>query len=76
MNPHTYENRLDALRAITNLNSCTYYLAHGEHTRPDYTARKIRNANRFYIHAKRYFYAGTLHAKKSGALTIHDLHAL
>lgn len=73
--PHTYTTRSDAQKAIAGLNSGIYYLAHGEYERPDYTARKLRNGNRYYIHARRYFYAGTLHARKSGALTIQDLHA-
>jgi len=72
----TYATRAEAQKAIAGLNSGTYYLAHGEYERPDYTARKIRNDDRYYIHARRYFYTGTLHAKKSGALTIYDLHEL
>jgi nitric oxide reductase large subunit len=74
--PHTYATRADAYKAITGLNSGVYYLAHGEYERPDYTARKLRNSNRYYIHARRYFYAGTLHAKKSGPLTVYDLDSL
>jgi len=74
--PHTYATRADAQKAIAGLNSGIYYLAHGEYERPDYTARKIRNGGRYYIHARRYFYAGTLHAKKSGPLTIYNLEAL
>jgi hypothetical protein len=73
--PHTYTTRADAKKAIVGLNSGTYYLAHGEYERPDYTARKIRNGDRYYIHARRYFFAGTFYARKSGPLTIHDLHA-
>lgn len=76
MTTHTYTTLVDALKAITSLNSGTYYLAYGEYARPDYTARKIRNGARYYIHAKRYFYAGTINAPKSGALTIRDLHSL
>jgi len=74
--PHTYTTRADAQKAVASINSGTYCLSHGEYERPDYTARKIRNGDRYYIHVRRYFFAGTLHAKKSGALTIHDLHAL
>jgi len=74
--PHTYATRADAQKAITGLNSSIYYLAHGEYERPDYTVRKLRNGNKYYIYARRYFFAGTLHAKKSGSLAIYDLDLL
>ena len=73
--PHTYATRADAQKAIAVLNSGVYYLAHGEYERPDYTARKLRNGDRYYIYARRYFYAGTLCAKESGPLAICDLEA-
>ena len=72
----TYATRAEAQKVIVGLNSGTYYLAHGEYERPDYTARKIRNGDRYYIHARRYFFAGTLYARKSGPLTIYNLEAL
>ena len=72
----TYATRAEAQKVIVGLNSGTYYLAHGEYERPDYTARKLRNGDRYYIYARRYFYAGTLHAKKSGALTVYDLDSI
>lgn len=72
----TYVTRAEAKKVISVLNSGIYYLAHGEYERPDYTARKIRNGGRYYIHARRYFYTGTLHAKKSGALTVYDLDSI
>jgi hypothetical protein len=72
----TYATRAEAQKVIVGLNSGTYYLAHGEYERPDYTARKIRSGDRYYIHARRYFYAGTLHAKKSGPLTVYDLDSI
>lgn len=74
--PQTYATRADAQKAIAVLNSGTYYLAHGEYERPDYTARKLRNGDKYYIYARRYFFAGTLHAKKSGALTVYDLDSI
>jgi hypothetical protein len=74
--PHTYVTRAEAQKVIAGLNSGTYYLAHGEYERPDYTARKLRNGDRYYIYARRYFYAGTLHAKQSGPLTVYDLDSL
>ncbi len=74
--PQTYATRAEAQKAIAVLDSGTYYLSHGEYERPDYTVRKLRNGDRYYIHVRRYFYAGTLHAKKSGALTIYDLDSI
>lgn len=68
-NTQTYATRADALKAIANLNEGIYYLSHGEYARPQYTARKLRNGNRYYIYARRYYYAGTFNAPKSGALT-------
>ena len=75
-NPHTYTDRADAIAAKDSLNSGDYYLAPGEYARPDYAARKIRGGSRYYLYARRYYYAGTLHAKKSGPVTIQDLHNL
>jgi hypothetical protein len=72
----TYATRAEAQKVIVVLDSGTYYLSHGEYERPDYTARKIRNGDRYYIHVRRYFFAGTLHAKKSGPLTIYDLDSI
>ena len=65
----TFATRSEALAEIKSLNSGTYYLAHGEYARPDYTARKVRGEDRFYIHAKRYFFAGTFYAVPSGPVT-------
>jgi len=73
--PHTYATRADAQKAIAALNSGTYYLAHGEYERPDYIVCELCGGNKYYIHVCRYFYAGTLNAKKSGALAIYDLEA-
>ena len=62
----TFATRLEAQSIIAKLNSGTYSLAHGEYERPDYTVRKVRGENSYYIHAKRYFYAGTFNATPSG----------
>lgn len=61
-----FKTKESATAYASKLNSGTYYLAHGEYERPDYTARKIRNENTYYIHAKRYFFAGTFYATPSG----------
>lgn len=62
----TYATRNEALTVVERLNSGTYYLAHGEYGRPDYTVRKVRGEDRYYIHARRYYYAGTLNVRPSG----------
>ena len=62
----TFATRQEAQATIAKLNSGTYRLAHGEYERPDYTARKVRGEDCFYVHAKRYYYAGTFNAMPSG----------
>jgi len=62
----TYSTHAEAHAAKTILNAATYYLAYGEYERPCYTVRKVRGMDSYYIHAKRYFYAGTFYAMKSG----------
>ena len=66
---NTYKTRKDALDAVDDLDSQTYYLAHGEYERPHYKVRKVRNMDLYYIHVTYYFYAGTLYAKTDGALS-------
>jgi hypothetical protein len=56
----TFSTRSEAQAVIAGLDSATYYLSHGEYERPTYTARKVRGESRYYIHAKRFFYNGTL----------------
>jgi hypothetical protein len=65
----TYNTRKEAQAIVNQLDSMTYNLAHGEHSRATYTARKVRGEDAYYIHAKRYYYAGTLNARKSGPLS-------
>lgn len=64
----TFATRKEAQAIIDELDSYVYELAHGEYERPDYTARKVRGEDRYYIHARRYYYAGTFHARPSGGL--------
>jgi len=61
-----YATKALAIAALDILNAGTYYLSHGEYERPHYTARKVRGQDAYYIHAKRYFYAGTFYATPSG----------
>lgn len=65
----TYDTRAEAQAVVDALDSTTYELRHGEHSRPDYTARKVRGENRYYIHARYKYYAGTFYARQSGALS-------
>ena len=71
----TFTSRAEAQSVVDTLNSGTYYLAHGEYARPEYTVRKVRGGSEFYIHARRYYYAGTLHARPSGPLSWEDINS-
>ena len=70
----TFATKAEAEAVIAKLDNCTYILAHGEYERPDYTARKIRGEDRYYIFAKRYFYANTFYAAKSGPVDTETVH--
>ncbi len=65
----TFSTRAEAQELADRLNVGTYYLSHGEYERPDYTVRKVRGKDRYYIYVRRYYYAGTFFAGKSGPLT-------
>lgn len=64
----TFATREEAKSIIAELNSACYILAHGEYERPYYTVRKVRGEDSYYIHARRYYYSGTFHARPSGTL--------
>ena len=70
----TFNTRKEALSALSEYDKGTYYLSHGEYSRPCYTVRKIANEDKYYIYAKRYYYVGTFNTKKSGALTEDDMY--
>lgn len=72
MGTATFATRTEVLTVVAGLNSATYYLAHGEYARPDYTVRKVRGGNKFYIHARRYYYGGTFNARPSGPLSVNS----
>ena len=61
----TYSTKTAATIAAGRLADATYFLSHGEYERPFYTARKVRGQDAYYVHAKRYFYAG-MDARPSG----------
>ena len=64
----TFTTKAEAQAVINKLDSGLYYLSHGEYERPHYTVRKLRGKDRYYIHAERFFYAGTFYAAKGGAI--------
>jgi len=68
----TFATRTEALAIVAGLDSATYYLAHGEYERPTYTVRKVRGESKYYIHAKRFYYAGTFNARQSGPLSVNS----
>ena len=70
----TFATKAEAQAVIVKLDKRTYILAHGEYERPHYTARKIRGEDRYYIHTKRYFFAGTFYAAKSGPVDTETAH--
>ena len=63
-----YKTRKSAQDAINDLDQIIYHLSHGEYTRPHYTARKVRGADRYYIHVRYHYYEGAFYSKKSGKL--------
>ena len=65
----TFASKSEALAIVAGLDSGTYYLAHGEYERPTYTVRKVRGESSYYIHARRYYYSGTLNQRPSGPLS-------
>ena len=69
----TFQTRAIAQSVIGRLESGTYYLSHGEYSRPHYIVRKVRGVDRYYIHAIRNFYADTFNARPSGPLTWEDI---
>lgn len=64
-----FDTREEAKAFLEKYDSGTYYLHHGEYSRPNYSVRKIRNENAFGIYVTRYYYPTTLNAKKDGFLT-------
>lgn len=67
-----FKTRQEAQAIVDKLDSKAYHLRHGEYERPQYHVRKERMGRRFYIHARYYFYAGTLYPAPSKALAWHD----
>lgn len=54
-----FPTRSEAQQKIEELDQSVYYLAHNEYERPEYTARKVRNKDQYYIHIDRYFYGAS-----------------
>lgn len=68
----TFATRSEAQAIVKGLDAATYYLAHGEYERPTYTVRKVRGESSYYIHAKRFYYAGTFNQRPSGPLSVNS----
>jgi hypothetical protein len=66
-----YDTKADALAIKAKLDGGTYYLAHGEYERPDYSVRKIRGGDGYYLHARYYYFPGTFYARTNGPLLAH-----
>ena len=49
----------------------TYYLRHGEYERPDYTPRRYKDG--WGIHAKHYYFSGTLYAPEDGRVSLDHI---
>lgn len=64
----TFNTRKEAQEIVAALDSRQYMLSHGEYARPDYTVRKVRGQDRFYIHVQHFYYRGTFGAPKDGGL--------
>jgi len=72
----TKKEALDFLKSVQRLESSldetffypkgTYYLAHGEYSKPDYQPRRYKDG--WGIHVKYYFYSGTCYAPKDGRI--------
>ena len=69
MKSYSTTDRAEAQAIANALDSRTYYLAHGEHSRPDYTVRKKRGRDEFEIYAKYYYFAGTYHRRPNGPIS-------
>ena len=51
-----FRTRSEAQQKVAELDQSVYYLAYNEYERPEYTARKVRNKDQYYIHIHPYFY--------------------
>ena len=61
----TKKEALDFLKSVFYPKG-TYYLAHGEYSKPDYQPRRYKDG--WGIHVKYYFYSGTCYAPKDGRI--------
>lgn len=68
MNAYTTTDRSKAKAIAKKLDSTTYYLGHGEYSRPDYKVRKVRGEGKYEIYAKYQYYAGTYNRKQNGPI--------
>ena len=74
MSTYNTSDKAAAKAIATKLDNAVYYLGHGEHSRPQYTVRKVRGFAKFEIYAKYFYYTGTLHRKPNGAISTETAH--
>lgn len=74
MSTYTTIDKASAKAIAAKLDNATYYLGHGEHSRPQYTVRKVRGSDKFEIYAKYSYYAGTFNQKPSGPICTETAH--
>jgi len=79
----TKKEALDYLRSIPQLvesaqrpgvfrRTGTYYLNHGEYSRPEYSVRRYKDG--WGVHVKYFYYPGTLYVPKDGRLLYDPWH--
>lgn len=74
MKTAVFKTRIEAAKALAAFDRGIYHLQHGEHSRPDYTVRKVRNGEGYEIYRRRHYYIGTLNTKPNGPLTEEEIY--
>ncbi|HNQ19450.1 MAG TPA: hypothetical protein PKI46_00150 [Bacteroidales bacterium] len=58
------------------ITSNRYTLRHGEYEQPDYSIRKEKGSNDYYIYVRYYFYNNTINAPINGRISPEELEYL
>ena len=74
MTTYTTADRNQAKSIAQSLDDATYYLSHGEYSRPEYTVRKVRGKDKYEVFAKYSYYDGTCHRKQNGPICVETAH--
>lgn len=74
MKAYTTTDKAEAKAIAAKLDNATYRLGHGEHSRPQYTVRKVRRSADFEIYAKYFYYAGTFNCRQNGAICVDTVY--